>query len=604
MIITIKYALNGEAFTMRKLLHYLKPYKKETVFALLLHLVGYAMTLVLPLMMSLIINKGINNADHEVGLVYIKNIGLLMLGLSAFGVAVSVAASYFSSKASMGYGANLRRALFHKVERLSECDLEKIGTASLITRSTTDVNRIQETLIACLNILIAMPIMLIGGTAMAIFMNRKLAVAILIVIPVVGLIAYFFKVKIIPLFKDERKKTDALNKILREKLSGIRVIRAFNRTEYEDERFRQANLDLTSIGLYIARLFSVLWPFAFLLLYSLLIGVVWVGGKEIDRLDAATHAVEISNMVGDLQAFLIYILIVVVAVSLAAALFILFPRAAVSARRILEVLDLETMIREPEHPKQFPKADGSLVFREVSFGYPGASEPVLSGIDFACGAGEVTAIIGGTGCGKSTLVNLIPRFFDVSCGQIVLDGLDLRDVMLHDLHERIAFVPQQATLFRGTVADNLRYGREDATEEEMWEALRIACAEDFIRDSEQQLETEITQNGTNLSGGQKQRLAIARALIKKAEVLIFDDSFSALDFKTDARLRQNIRQSLQNTNVIIVAQRVGTILDADRIIVLEDGKVCGMGKHDELLETCSVYREIVESQLTKEDLAR
>ena len=527
-----------------------------------------------------------------------------MLGLSAFGAAVSVVASYFSSKASMGYGANLRRALFHKVESLSECDLEKIGTASLITRTTTDVNRIQETMIMCLNIMIAMPIMFIGGTAMAIFMNRKLAVAILIIIPVVALLAYFFKTKIIPLFKEERQRTDALNKILREKLSGIRVIRAFNRTEYEDERFRTANFDLTSIGLYIARLFSVLWPFAFLLLYCLLIGVVWVGGKEIDKLDAATHAVEISNMVGDLQAFLIYILLVVVAVSLAAALFIMFPRAAVSARRVLEVLDMETMIHEPEHPKQFPKNDGSLVFREVSFGYPGASEPVLSGIDFACRGGEVTAIIGGTGCGKSTLVNLIPRFFDVSCGQIVFDGLDLRDITLHELHERIAFVPQKATLFRGTVADNLRYGKEDATEEEMWEALRIACAEDFIRGSEQQLDMEITQNGTNLSGGQKQRLAIARALIKKAELLIFDDSFSALDFKTDAQLRRNIRQSLQNTNVIIVAQRVGTVLDADRIIVLEDGKVCGMGRHEELLESCSVYREIVESQLTKEDLAK
>ncbi len=589
---------------MRKLLHYLKPYKTEAILTVVLHFIGYAMTLLLPLMMSQIINNGINNPDHEAGLVYIRNTGLLMLGLSAFGAAVSVVASYFSSKASMGYGANLRRALFHKVESLSECDLEKIGTASLITRTTTDVNRIQETMIMCLNIIIAMPIMFIGGTAMAIFMNRKLAVAILIIIPVVALLAYFFKTKIIPLFKEERQRTDALNKILREKLSGIRVIRAFNRTEYEDERFRAANFDLTSIGLYIARLFSVLWPFAFLLLYCLLIGVVWVGGKEIDKLDAATHAVEISNMVGDLQAFLIYILLVVVAVSLAAALFIMFPRAAVSARRVLEVLDMETMIHEPEHPKQFPQDDGSLVFREVSFGYPGASEPVLSGIDFACRGGEVTAIIGGTGCGKSTLVNLIPRFFDVSCGQIVFDGLDLRDTTLHELHERIAFVPQKATLFRGTVADNLRYGKEDATEEEMWEALRIACAEDFIRGSEQQLDMEITQNGTNLSGGQKQRLAIARALIKKAELLIFDDSFSALDFKTDAQLRRNIRQSLQNTNVIIVAQRVGTVLDADRIIVLEDGKVCGMGRHEELLESCSVYREIVESQLTKEDLAK
>ncbi len=589
---------------MRKLLHYLKPYKTEAILTVVLHFIGYAMTLLLPLMMSQIINNGINNPDHAAGLVYIRNTGLLMLGLSAFGAAVSVVASYFSSKASMGYGANLRRALFHKVEALSECDLEKIGTASLITRTTTDVNRIQETMIMCLNIIIAMPIMFIGGTAMAIFMNRKLAVAILIIIPVVALLAYFFKTKIIPLFKEERQRTDALNKILREKLSGIRVIRAFNRTEYEDERFRTANFDLTSIGLYIARLFSVLWPFAFLLLYCLLIGVVWVGGKEIDKLDAATHAVEISNMVGDLQAFLIYILLVVVAVSLAAALFIMFPRAAVSARRVLEVLDMETMIHEPEHPKQFPKNDGSLVFREVSFGYPGASEPVLSGIDFACRGGEVTAIIGGTGCGKSTLVNLIPRFFDVSCGQIVFDGLDLRDTTLHELHERIAFVPQKATLFRGTVADNLRYGKEDATEEEMWEALRIACAEDFIRGSEQQLDMEITQNGTNLSGGQKQRLAIARALIKKAELLIFDDSFSALDFKTDAQLRRNIRQSLQNTNVIIVAQRVGTVLDADRIIVLEDGKVCGMGRHEELLESCSVYREIVESQLTKEDLAK
>lgn len=586
---------------MLKIMKYLKPYKKATAGAIVLTLLSNLMTLLLPLLMSLIVNYGIT--DGKLGYIYV--IGSIMLFVSACGVLISVACSYCSSKAAVGLGTEIRRAVFTKTEKLSECDIEKIGTPSLITRCTNDINRIQEFFLTGLRIILSAPIMLVGGIIMAIFLNPKLSLSILIVVPVIVVIAVWVSKRVMPLFTVEQKRTDNLNKVLREKLTGIRVIRAFNKTEREDERFKAANLDLTGIALKISRLFALLIPIAVMLVFSFIIVIIWMGGTQIETLDAATQATEISNLVGDLQAFVIYMIMIMFSVSMAAAMFIMLPRAEISAKRINEILNMETLIKEPEQSRGFDSSlAGDLTFKDVSFGYPGAEECVLSGIDFTSHSGEVTAVIGGTGCGKSTLINLIPRFFDVSGGAVLVDGTDVRDVKLHELHSKIGFVPQKATLFSGTIADNIRFGKPEITDEEIWAALETACADDFVSELDGGLNAIVSQNGTNLSGGQKQRLAIARALAGNYEIFIFDDSFSALDFNTDSRVRRNIRRNLAGANVIIVAQRVGTIMDADRIIVLDDGRIVGMGKHDELLESCEVYREIVESQFTKEDLAQ
>ncbi len=586
---------------MKKLLKYLKPYKAAVIWAIVLTLLSNAMTLVLPMLMSLIVNNGITQGDLET----VKNIGAVMLAVSAAAVLISVACSYFSSKASMGFGAQVRYAVFTKVETLAQCDIDLIGTPSLITRCTNDINRIQELLITGIRIIISAPIMLFGGIIMSVILNPKLSLCILAIFPVVGVIALVISKKVMPLFSVEQKKTDNLNRVLREKLTGIRVIRAFNKTAYEDGRFRQANLDLTSIALKINRIFAGLIPLAVFLVFSFIILVIWYGGNQIAVLDAATHAKEISDLVGDLQAFVIYLIMIVFSVSMAAAMFILLPRAGVSAKRINEVLDMETAIKEPEKSKGFNgEKSGELRFENVSFGYPGAEENVISNVSFVSRPGEVTAVIGSTGGGKSTLVNLIPRFYDVTQGAVYVSGTDVRDVTAKELHSKIGFVPQKASLFSGSVADNIRFGKPDATDEEIWKALEIACAADFVRETEGGLDAVVSQNGMNFSGGQKQRLSIARAIVSESEIFVFDDSFSALDFATDAKVRRNIREHLSHANVIIVAQRVGTIMDADRIIVLDEGSVAGIGTHSQLMAECSVYREIVESQLTKEDLAK
>lgn len=586
---------------MKKLLKYIKDFKRPLIAAIILTLLSNAMTLLLPLLMSLIVNNGITAGDVE----YIKRIGAVMLAVSAVGVLISVGKSYCASKASIGFGSRIRQAVFLKVESLSRCDIDAIGTPSLITRCTNDVHRVQELLLSGINIIITAPIMLIGGVAMAIVLNPKLSLGVLVIFPIVALIAFIISKKVMPLFSVEQKKTDALNKVLREKLAGIRVIRAFNKTEYEDERFRVANRELTDIALKINRIFAALIPIAVMLMFGFIIAIVWAGGRQIDALDPATHAKDIADLVGDLQAFVIYMIMIVFSVSMAAAMFIILPRAGISAKRINEVLELESAIKEPAVSKGFaPGVKGSLEFRDVSFGYPGAEEPVLSGISFTSAPGEVTAVIGGTGSGKSSLINLIPRFYDVTFGSVLVDGTDIRDVALSELHSKLAFVPQKSTLFSGTVADNIRFGKPDATDEEILRALKIACAYDFVMSLDEGLDTMVAQNGNNFSGGQKQRLAIARAIVSGAEIFVFDDSFSALDFATDAEVRRNIRRELSDANIIIVAQRVGTIMDADRIIVLDEGKAVGVGTHTELIDSCSVYREIVESQLTKEDLAK
>lgn len=583
---------------MLKVLSYLKNYKWSAIFATIFILINSAMQLVLPSMMADIMNNGIAGGK----LVYIYIMGFFMIIASIFGVFAAVLSSYFSSKASTGFGKELRRAVFLKAESLSQCDIDKIGVSSMITRSTNDITQIQNLVLVSMRMIISAPIMMVGGAIMAFTMNKTLSLVIFTVIPIIALIALFVVKRVLPWFEQMQKKTDALNQVVRERLGGVRVIRAFNRQKHEQERFRKANFELTEIALKTNRLFASLIPLAMFLMYSMIIALIWLGSRQVNNMDVTTQAQEIAGTIGNLQAFMMYLIMIVFAVGLAASMFVMVPRAAISARRICAILDMEPMIKEPLTPAVSIGGQGKVEFKNVSFGYDGAERNVINNVSFTANPGEVTAIIGGTGCGKTTLINLISRFYDVSSGEILVDGTNIKDMALADLHKKIGYVPQKVLLFSGTVADNLRYGKEDATEEEMWKALETAQAAKFVNQLPKKLESRLSQNATNLSGGQKQRISIARALIRNAEIYIFDDSFSALDFKTDALLRAAIQKNFADSTQIIVAQRVGTILNADKIIVLDDGEIAGQGTHKELLKTCKVYREIVESQLSKEEI--
>lgn len=583
---------------MLKVLSYLKNYKWSAIFATIFILINSAMQLVLPSMMADIMNNGIAGGK----LVYIYIMGFFMIIASIFGVFAAVLSSYFSSKASTGFGKELRRAVFLKAESLSQCDIDKIGVSSMITRSTNDITQIQNLVLVSMRMIISAPIMMVGGAIMAFTMNKTLSLVIFTVIPIIALIALFVVKRVLPWFEQMQKKTDALNQVVRERLGGVRVIRAFNRQKHEQERFRKANFELTEIALKTNRLFASLIPLAMFLMYSMIIALIWLGSRQVNNMDVTTQAQEIAGTIGNLQAFMMYLIMIVFAVGLAASMFVMVPRAAISARRICAILDMEPMIKEPQTPAVSIGGQGKVEFKNVSFGYDGAERNVINNVSFTANPGEVTAIIGGTGCGKTTLINLISRFYDVSSGEILVDGTNIKDMALADLHKKIGYVPQKVLLFSGTVADNLRYGKEDATEEEMWKALETAQAANFVNQLPKKLESRLSQNATNLSGGQKQRISIARALIRNADIYIFDDSFSALDFKTDALLRAAIQKNFSDSTQIIVAQRVGTILNADKIIVLDDGEIAGQGTHKELLKTCKVYREIVESQLSKEEI--
>lgn len=584
---------------MLKVLSYLKHYKWTAIFATIFIVINSAMQLILPSMMANIMNNGIANGK----LAYIYIMGFLMIIAAIFGVFAAVLSSYFSSKASTGFGKELRRAVFLKAESLSQCDIDKIGVSSMITRSTNDINQIQSLVLVSMRMIISAPIMMVGGAIMAFTMNKTLSLVIFTVIPIIALIALFVVKKVLPWFEQMQKKTDALNQIVRERLGGVRVIRAFNKQSYEQARFRKGNFELTEIALKTNRLFASLIPLAMFLMYSLIVILIWLGSSQVNNMDINTQAAEIAGTIGNLQAFMMYLIMIVFAVGLAASMFVMVPRAAISARRICEILDMEPMIKENKDSVHHSDShEGKIEFKNVSFGYDGAERNVLNNISFTANPSEVTAIIGGTGCGKTTLVNLISRFYDVSSGEILVDGTNIKDMKLSELHKKIGYVPQKVLLFSGTVADNLRYGKEDATEEEMWTALETAQASDFVSKMPKKLESRLSQNATNLSGGQKQRISIARALIRNAEIYIFDDSFSALDFKTDALLRASIKKEFSNSTQIIVAQRVGTILNADKIIVLDNGEIAGQGTHGELYKNCSVYREIVQSQLSKEEI--
>lgn len=581
---------------LKQLLTYLKYLKKPVIAAMIFAVLSQISNLTLPVLMSSIINNGIANEDID----YVKKVGLIMMGISALGVVIAIFNSYYSSKTSAIYGKVLRREIFLKVEDLSQRDIDKVGTPSLITRCTNDVRVIQDFVLTSLRMIISVPIMLVGGVVMSFILNPKLATVIFAVIPVIALIAALVIRYVIPIFKKRQKLVDSVNRFVREKLSGIRVIRAFNRSETEDKKFDERNEALSDLTLRFQRLMAVLIPICIVLIIIALDILILIAANNFDSFDPVTEAEKLMTAIGDLQAFVIYMIMIVSAVTMTAAMFVIVPRAKISANRITEVLNLVPTVLDPEEPETMDEGlRGTVEFRNVSFGYNEAESYVLSDVSFLAEKGKVTAFIGSTGSGKSTVANLLMRFYDVNKGEILFAGKDIRSLNQDDLHSKIAFVPQKALLFSGSVRENLLYGDENATDEDLRKALEISQSAEFVDKLPEGLDSMISQNGTNLSGGQKQRLCIARALVRKADVYIFDDTFSALDFRTDAALRKAIKENIDAT-VLIVAQRVGTIMDADRIVVLDEGRIVGMGKHSELIESCDVYREIYNSQMTEE----
>lgn len=575
---------------MIKLFRFLKKYWISVVVILVLIYFQVMAELNLPNLMSDIVDTGIVNSDVD----YILQTGGKMLLVALGGTLCSVVAALFASKVAMAFSRDVRREVFTHVEGFSLNEFNKIPTSSLITRTTNDITQVQTVMVMGLRILVMAPIMFVGALIMALSKDTYLARVIAAAIPLVLGMMIFVAVKGMPLFKSMQTKVDKLNLVVREGLTGIRVIRAFNRTDFEKDRFKAANKDLTDTAIKVNKLLATLMPLMMFIFNLLTIGILWFGANRIDLGEMA---------VGDLMAFIQYAMQIMMSVIMVAMMFILIPRASASAVRINEVLDLKPEILDPKNPNNRKVERGHVEFKNVYFRYPGAEEPVLSNISFDARPGETTAIIGSTGSGKSALINLIPRFYDVEKGSILVDGVDIKDMLQEDLRNKIGIVPQKAVLFSGSVSDNIRYGKEDATDEEVKHAAEVAQALDFVTNMKDGFDSFIAQGGNNVSGGQKQRLAIARALIKRPEIYIFDDSFSALDLKTDAKLRAALKKETGDSTVIIVAQRVSTVMDADRIIVLEQGEIAGMGTHKELLNNCEIYREIVSSQLSEEEIS-
>ena len=573
---------------LRLLGTFLRPFRLLLAGVILFQLAQSVASLFLPALNADIIDQGVLPGDTG----YILRTGAVMLAITVVQIGFAIAAVYCSARVAMGVGRDLRSAVFTRVGTFSEHEVTRFGAPSLITRSTNDVQQVQVLVLMSCTILVTAPILSIGGVIMALRQDVALSGILIIAVPVLLVAVGLIIARTVPLFQQMQVRVDAVNRVLREQLTGIRVIRAFVREDVEARRFSTANAELTETALKAGRLFALMFPLVLLILNASSVAVIWFGGMRIDAGDM---------QVGALTAFLTYLAQILMAVTMATFIAVLAPRAAVSAGRISEVIGTESSVREPARPVQDVDRSGRVEFRGVRFAYPGAAEPVLHRLDFTASPGRTTAIIGSTGAGKTTLVNLIPRLFDTTAGSVLVDGVDVREFALDELWSRIGLVPQQSYLFSGTVASNLRYGRPDATDDELWEALDVAQAGSFVRGMAAGLDAPISQGGTNVSGGQRQRLAIARALVKKPEIYVFDDSFSALDTATDARLREALRTSVLDATMIVVAQRVSTIAEADEIVVLDDGRVVARGTHDELLERSETYREIVDSQLAAED---
>ncbi|MGK0550756.1 ABC transporter ATP-binding protein [Enterococcus faecalis] len=548
--------------------------------------------LYLPTLTSNIINNGVAKGDID----YIWHTGFVMIGFSLIGITASVGNTFFATRESQRLGKKLRTEIYQKVENFSNNEFDKFGTASLITRTTNDVTQIQMVTQMFLRLMINAPITLIGASFMAYSKDPQLTQIFLVVLPImavlVGGIMYFA----VPLFKSMQKKTDRLNLVFREGLTGVRVIRAFDKTRYEEERFDQANKDYTQTAIKVNTIVALMIPLMTLIMSGTNVAITWFGGHYIASMDLE---------VGNLIAFMTYAMQILMSFMMLAMIFVMVPRAQASADRINEVLDTKNDIVDREDPLTIPLEgkNASLAFEHVNYRYAGAEKLALADIDFSAKSGEVVAIIGGTGSGKTSLVNLIPRFYDIEAGKILINGIDIKAATQHNLRDTIGFVPQKAVLFTGTIRENMQYGAPNATDEEIWKALEIAQAKDFVSGLEQGLDSHVEQGGGNFSGGQRQRLAIARALVKKADLYVFDDSFSALDFKTDAKLRAALKQNIKEAIVVLVAQRVSTVMDASTILVLDEGKLVGKGTHEELLHSNETYQEIVHSQLREEEIA-
>ncbi|MFP3322430.1 ABC transporter ATP-binding protein [Planococcus sp. SIMBA_160] len=574
---------------MIKILKNLNPYKWVVLGVIALVFAQSMAELFLPTLMADIIDNGVVQGNIP----YIWRIGGWMLLVSAVGAAAAVFASYYSAKAAMGLGRDLRQKVFKHVGQFSLQEFDEVGTASLITRTTNDITQVQQVVIMMLRMVISAPVMLAGGLILAISKDAQLSLVIIGAMPVLAVSILLILKYGMPLFQQVQKQLDGLNLVVRENLTGIRVIRAFNRETEEKARMQKANRELADVSIKVNKVMAFLMPVMMLVMNMTVVAVIWFGGIRINN-----GAMQI----GDLMAFIQYVMMIMFALVMASFMFVMIPRAAVSAKRINEVLEMQPAFQD-EGTKTADRERGTLAFEDVTFYYPGASEPALSNISFTAKPGEITALIGGTGSGKSTLVNLVPRFYEATSGTIRVNGIDIREAPQQEIRSKIGFVPQKSILFTGTIADNIRFGKQDASQVELDQAASIAQAQEFIQRMEGGYEAEIEQGGSNLSGGQKQRLSIARALIRKPDLYIFDDSFSALDYKTDAQLRKALKDETKNATVLLVAQRVSTVVDADRILVLENGRVAGMGTHEELLESNEVYREIALSQLSEEEIA-
>jgi len=575
---------------LRLLRTHLRTYRKELILVVVFQFFQTLATLYLPYLNAAIIDNGVVKGDTG----YIWTRGALMLGITLVQVCFAVAAVYFGSKAAMGFGRDVRNGLFHTVIGYSAREVSGFGAPSLITRITNDVTQVQMLVQLGCTLLVAAPIMIVGGVIMALREDVQLTGILLVSVPVMLVVIGLVITRMVPQFTHMQTRIDRVNQILREQITGIRVVRAFAREPDEEARFAVANDLLTDTSLRAGRLMALMFPTVMLVLNVSSAAAVWIGGSRI-----ASGEMQ----VGSLIAFLSYLIQILMAVMMATFMVIMVPRAAVCAERIEEVFDTPSTVAQPDEPVYELPDRGVLELHGVGFSYPGAEEPVLQDISFTASVGRTTAIIGSTGSGKTTLLNLIPRLFDVTEGAVIVDGVDAREIDLQTLWRRIGLVPQRPYLFSGTVAENLRHGDPDATDDELWEALRIAQAEDFVQAMPGGLDAPVEQGGTNVSGGQRQRLAIARALVRKPDIYLFDDSFSALDLATDARLRQALVPVTRDAAVLVVAQRVSSIIHADQIVVLEDGRVVGLGTHQELLAGCPTYAEIVASQLTEEKAA-